>query len=270
MPIDTPIGRQGWRQGSVMRKDNHPKLDDHVRACLLENARVVIASHDCDVTNESYEKEPKVDLIIICPAERRQGRRAFGKNPRELELALQLAGKEVTHVAHGCNRPQNCRKLLENITPDPDAILLPQTVDQLRSWLAQRSNRSVFPDEFGKRISKIQSRIDSILDESGAELSVILMALTPAGEAGSEETYEVYLYAVMPSDLFANAASRSKAQSVVDSLKGLLRGCNGIKVIDASLKSEGQVTLDDLRHLKRFTSDYLSHKNASSAFHTQK
>lgn len=266
MPIDTPIGRNGWRQGSVLRQNDHAKLDEVVRSSLRLNASLVVVSHDCDVTSGSYEREPNVELLAIYPATEKKGGRTFGKNPREIEFQIRVDGRGAAFIAHAGDRHHVDRRILEKVTPDLQSHLTPESVNLLRSWLAQRYNRSAFPDVFGSRLRQIQGDIESILDEQGAEISVILVGIEPAGEAREDESYEVHLYAVMPVNLYRQAALRTKAQSVIDQLGALFRKCDGIQLTDAEVRSESDVTLNELRYLKRFTPDYLSHKKPSSTF----
>lgn len=265
MPIDTPVGRNGWRQGSILRRDDHSRIDKRLRSSLRTDARLVVVSHDCDVTSGDYNKEPLVEALVAYPVSDKKGGRKFGKNPRELEFPIRLNSSDTSYVAHASERFCIDRQLLEKITPDPQANLAVETVDNLRSWLAQRYSRSALPDEFGNRIEPIKNPMESLLDKKGSDVSAILVGIKPLGEARTDEPYEVNLYAVMPVDLYKQATLRTKAQALVDGLGKLFRGCAGIHLIDAELRAENDVTLDDMRYLRRFTNDYLSHNKPQDA-----
>lgn len=266
MPIDTPIGRNGWRQGSVLQQADHAKLDKDIRTSLRSDAIVVVISHDCDVTNESYKKEPTVELFVVYPTKEKKGSRTFGKNPREIEFQIRVDGRDINVIGHASDRYHIDRRILETITPDPQSGLPSESVSLLRSWLAQRYNRSAFPDIFLNRLDQVKDDIESILNKEGAEISAILIGIKPDGDAREDKSYEVNLYAVMPVDLYKQASLRTKAQLVIDQLGKLFRKCAGIQLDDAKVRSENEITLDDMRYLKRFTTDYLSSKKSSSVF----
>ncbi len=267
MPIDTPIGRNGWRQGSVLRQADHAKLDENIRSSLRLDASIVVVSHDCDVTNGSYEKEPTVELFVVYPRTEKKGGRTFGKSPREIDFQIRVDGCDTSFIGHASDRYHIDRRILETITPDPQSHLPSESVSLLRSWLAQRYNRSAFPDVFLNRLEQVKDNIESILNREGAEISAILIGIKPDDvDVREDESYEVNLYAVMPVNLYKQASLRTKAQLVIDQLGKLFRKCGGIQLVDAEVRSENEVTLDDMRYLKRFTTDYLSNKKSSSVF----
>lgn len=265
MPVETPVGRNGWRQGSILRQNDHAELDEGVRTSLRVDARLLIVSHDCDVTSDSYEKEPRVELLIAYPVSEIKGGRKFGKNPRELEFAIRMGGTSLEYIACVFDRFSVDRKLLEDITPDPQANLSADNIALLRSWLALRYSRSAFPDEFENRLRPIKRKIDDILDKKGHDISAIFVAIEPHGEASADEPYKVLIYAAMPVTLYSQANRRTNVQTVVNELGRLFGNCKGIELVDAELRSESDISLDDMRFLKRFTNEYLSHNKPQNA-----
>lgn len=51
---------------------------------------------------------------------------------------------------------------------------------------------------------------------------------------------------------FADLVKRVAAQAAFDKAVGLLDSCDGIEVVDSTLESEEDMTLDDLRHVRRW------------------
>ena len=62
----------------------------------------------------------------------------------------------------------------------------------------------------------------------------------------------------MTTDEFSDAERRERAQQALDAMEERLQSCTGIEIVEASLVSEADVSLDDLRQMERFDFDYLS------------
>ncbi|EAQ82794.1 hypothetical protein DSM3645_10352 [Blastopirellula marina DSM 3645] len=83
-------------------------------------------------------------------------------------------------------------------------------------------------------------------------------------ELEEDETYKIIVYAVMHDDEYASSSSRKAAQLLVDQVESRLSGCEGVTVEIACLKPEAEITLSDLRLLKRWDFDYLSLRDPDS------
>ncbi len=62
----------------------------------------------------------------------------------------------------------------------------------------------------------------------------------------------------MRAQVYADPPSRLRAQKAVDAVAVALRGCPDIQVDDAGIYSEEEITIDDLRLLKRWDWDWIS------------
>lgn len=74
------VRQQGWKQGSV--------AGDDLLGDIKPDSMALILSHDCDVTNPSFDKEPHVELVWLEPLNEPAGPMTLGKNSRELHLRL--------------------------------------------------------------------------------------------------------------------------------------------------------------------------------------
>ena len=250
--FDAEIIRQkGWRQGSI--------LEDiaHVAPNSSTDAIAILLSHDCDIVQSSLEKEPAVEILIAVPTAGLDGNYTRGKNARCYHFNLDGKSYEIKAV----DRVVVSRQLL--IDAEPSTSQLPaDEVNGIVHWFAQRYERPAFPDNFNKRLSrKTRQVIERILKESGHLISGIYIAC-PHEELPDLTPYEITLYVVMTvkdyGDIEKAGECEDMAQLILDAINEQSQGIRIINSEDMCI-SEKELSLHDLRTVKRFTSfDHLS------------
>jgi hypothetical protein len=246
------IGALGWRQASLIFAAGPLAQTFPGRPALGDRDLLVVVSHDCDVVNQDIDKEPYVELLVA--REHIGGPRGdltFGKNPRTLDVDVEGKTYEISiHERFSVDR----RALLGHV---PDGILDRQNILVLRRWVGQRYLRSAFPDRLNERIREGTQKIYDRLKKHGRDLSGLYL-LVSDDELPPEEPYRIVLIATMLAEDYAISAKRVDTMKLVDNIASLLDECEGVTCDDGELRSETDVSLDDLRSLKRWDADSLS------------
>ena len=195
------IRANGWRQGALVRVEDHRTLPQSIRDEMTARARVLVVSQDCDLVHESYESEPKIEVILATAIERKQdGNLTHGKNPRQLQVPFDDNNAEVWFQCNAADRYFIKRDLLETITPADELSLTKRGGDVLVRWLVNRYQRAAFPDEFNRRLAPIQKRCERQLRKLGGDLIGICLRLNTQHELPDSRTYQIILFGVMDQD----------------------------------------------------------------------
>jgi len=253
----TQVGRNGWRQGSVLAGESLDILGAEGVYPPSPECVALILSHDCDVVNASFDKEPQVELIWLSPREKPDGRMTLGKNSRclHLELATPSARGEWFE-ASARNRFILPRPLLQSIAPSP-GFSLPAAGKRLVSrWIAKRYDRSAFPTEFNRRLRGAK-KLSRTLESGGGWIEDLYVSVVD-DELPEAQPYDIVLRAVLRVEDFGTPERRAQADHCLQELVGMLDDLAGISVLDAAVVSEAEFTLDDLRRTKRWDFDWLS------------
>ncbi len=249
------VGRLGWRQGSVVPLQIGRYLHEAFapeRIEYTDRDRVIAVSHDCDLANAVEAVEPIAELMIVrfIPTEEFDGNFTYLKNPRRMQYWSQLGGARVLCDLTNHDRWEVPRKLLS--LGAPEGSLLPTHKPQiLGQWLSRRYWRTALPDEFNRRVQPALNAIATTLKRSGHDLTSIWLLLETV-ELDAATPYEVEVWATATDDKINVIRSRVDLQSVVDKVAADMDECDGIEVRDAQLRSEREVTLQDLDYLKRW------------------
>jgi len=99
--------------------------------------------------------------------------------------------------------------------------------------------------------------------ESEGHLLTAIYLLVEDLELDEGTAYRITLLGTMPDEKFQSPAERQKAQALLNSVETYLGECGGIEVKESSLQSEGKITLEQIKHLKRWDYDYLSLRDES-------
>src|SRR5271157_5709454 len=115
------VGRNGWRQGSLLPPELIQSLRTGARLPwhMSETDLLLVLSHDCDVTNGSFEHEPTVELLRLQGVTERDkdGRFFWGKNPRHYQIFDDSTGETLLYEAFVHDRLLIPRKLLAAYCP---------------------------------------------------------------------------------------------------------------------------------------------------------
>jgi hypothetical protein len=219
---------------------------------------LLVVSHDCDVACPKLDQEPTVEVLHGTLVEDLSGTLKHGKNPRVIHLPLQLDGAGRIVEGWARNRFFADRRYL-GLEP-PAGSLAQMERRQLRRWLAGRYVRAAFPDEFNERVRPAADKIHKQAAKKGADLTALFLYVRDE-ELESGTDYEIELIATMSTDSFNEPEARQVCQQLLNKIETELDKCAGIRVMESELRSEAEISLDDLALLKRWDWEYLSLRN---------
>lgn len=262
------IAQLDWRQGCIFSKNMVIQLqnDDEIIKSVSESEKKIIKganesdlfiviTHDCDLVNESFENEPEIEVVLARSVTTENASQFWGKNPRKFQFKLQPEQLLYGICVH--DRVFLPRNLLLNHSPDSERELEATLKKQICLWLSKRYFRAAFPDSFNNRIAeKSKRKISEKFKKNGKEVTAIYISGADE-EVKDDVRYEIIVKATMQDETFNNPVLRREAQSVIDLLECEL-GRSGIEVKESSVVSEAEVSIDDLRFLKRWDYDHLS------------
>jgi hypothetical protein len=161
-PDATEIKTKGWRQGSVL-PDAFTRVltEKDLLPAAEQPQKFLVASHDCDVTNRSFEAEPTVELLrahLLDPSEK-DGNYFWGRNPRYYQLERKVEGAPTIWHFSIQDRHWLPRQFLTDFDPDGAFALPRDDVRRLTLWLARRYRRPAFPDAFVDRAKDATAKL---------------------------------------------------------------------------------------------------------------
>lgn len=266
----TQVKEAGWRQGSVIP----PALAEILCARtslpweLSENQLLVVISQDCDVTNLDFRIEPEVELIraTLLPKSQKEGNYYWAKNARVYQFEEPSSKDDAVIWQFGIQERVNVpRSLLLNTEPDADNVISSENVKRLCLWIGRRYFRVAFPDAFNERTNSAVNdrKLKKSLKSNGDLLSGIYVFFNTEEELTDGEPYEIIMYGSMRVEDFDVPGKRTEAQQLLDKVEAALGECTDIDVKVSVLKSEADISLDDLRKLKRWDFDDLTFRGES-------
>jgi hypothetical protein len=253
----TEIRRRGWTQGSVLSAASAEEFRAAGDSLPEDFADFVVISHPCDVVAKDFEREPNVEMLARRVADTRDGNLSYGKNPR----CWQMETDGILYEAEIRNRFLIPRQRLA--TADPAGNVTESDLRTLRRWLSNRYARAAFPDAFNDRFRPASAAVAKVLKRLGTKISGIYL-LVDARELPEDEDYAVVLVATMLEDDFGDAEARRICSEAVTLVGASLDGCRGISLLESDMRSESQMSLSDLRELKRWDYDSLSLRDEGS------
>jgi hypothetical protein len=243
----------GWRQGSILSRNLLKAVLEKQELGELEADVGVVVSHDCDVTNSSWEAEPNVELLVGRMVKDPDKSLWWRKNPRR----LQIPHEGVFLEFRVRDRIVVEREYL--VGEEPAGRVDEQQLREIRGWITARYLRAAFPDEFNLRSrSAVQTlrRYFKKVDDCGL-LNAIYILIADE-ELGPDRAYQIMLIGTMHEADYQVPESRERARTVLLEIESELGGCAGIDLIDAELRSEADLSVADLRSLKRWDFDDLT------------
>jgi hypothetical protein len=254
----------GWRQGSLLPKSLVKQLCDDGLLPLKfqESLIVVVISHNCDVTNASFEIEPQVELLVGFEIENENPKYAWSKSPRRYFLNVHSDKTEKFFEFDIGHRAKIDRKLLLDNRPDTACSLTKDNTQELVTWIARRYLRSGFPDSFNMRIRGVAKNCRSKFKRDGAALSGVYLLVSDE-ELPESKTYSLHIAALIRLDDFEEEEVQEKAKSLLGEMKQQFENCNGISLDSCEIRSEDEFSLEDLRRWKRWDFDELSFRDGN-------
>lgn len=244
---------RGWRQGSLVPRDLALKLSAlvPVAGTLGPDDHMIVISHDCDITHDDIDKEPLAELIVVREITGRPaGDRVFMRSPRVLEFEAHVRDEQRLFRVSAFERCFFPRTRLVGM--EPAGQLQTQPPDLLVAWLTNRYIRRAFPDAFNERLRPKRREIKQPLKTSGEHLHSVYLVVDD-DELPPEVSYRLVIRGTMLEVDFAVPERRLAAQRALDGLVAALAACDGIEVVDDALVSEAEITLDEVRAMKRWS-----------------
>jgi len=218
----------------------------------------VVITHDCDVTNHSLDLEPFVEIVFgeLISQQEKDGNKEWGKNSRVLQIASPVGlYEETSFLEFNANtRVAVPRRFLAEFQP-ADSRLPAETVERFRSWFAKRYVRRGFADTFNERTRKAVSKLRKKFKKTGHLVSGVYLLVA---DDELEGDYEVIVWVAMRTADYDNSSKRKDANVLMGTIEAELDGCDGVTVLDSELRSEAEISLDDLRLMKRWDFDDLT------------
>ena len=260
---DTP-----WRQGHLLGSDAVEALGLR-HAFDPEQTLVIIASHDCDLSQHP-EVEPVVEVLLGRLLAVKDGNYAHAKSARKLHV--EFAGTSASWGEFEATAKVTLDKwLLNEFKPRTDATLSPEDQATFQMWLASRYRRSAFPDEFERRLTretKLHDKIAKAVKPHGDLISGIFFDVDGGVEVarvGPDDTYTLDITILHRSEPdfsaavnAANAAAKAIEKAFEDNLFAPTRTWRHIELRSCEPLSESVLTYQVFKQLKRWRLDHIS------------
>ncbi len=263
LPDPEAIRQRGWRQWSCVASADVPRVLAGVslRAAgtVGNGARLLVVTQSCDLVHESYENEPMVEVFLcedLGAEHLPDGNLTAGKNPRSLQVELQVKGEPHWIVLCSHGRTLLPRHRLANIAPDPTVVVSDQAVRILQRWIVNRTVRAAFPDAFNARTRKAQGRLEARLKKGGAALLGLYVNLTPWDEVAEGQSYKIDFVGLVSEGL--DWESRQDLERLLGEVAKAYAACDGIAGCDYRVLDEEEAPMGLLGTHRLFPLDFLS------------
>lgn len=254
------IRAAGWAQRSIISPSDLEVLREkgHLDVGTSDMCGIVL-SQSCDVLAGSYDDEPIVEIIVADPLVKSDWRYVRLRNPRILHLLLRVGDVDTYHELQAFRRRTLPRHLLETIAPDPTRQLADASGRQLITWIVERYVRPAFPDEFLRRLGKVDKRLETLFKKKSSDTTGVWVWLNTQDELEPGTPYIInYAIVTMKSTAFADRIRLQRAEQFAIDLGRILEDCDGITIEIPVVRSESRFSLDDLgvyRRLDKSTFD---------------
>ena len=247
-----------WQQGSILDGKDSVALGLIAESEIAEKV-VVVVSHDCDLV-ESAEIEPKCEVIVGKKRDQVDGTFSHAKHPRRLHLTFSGGTTSLILELNSIDKLTIDKAAVFSLAPITQIKLLAAELWTLRCWLAARSFRPSYPDEFDRRLKakpgEVHKRIANTVKTTGSDLIAVLFDIDsgqPAVEKAADEIYVLGIFLVY--DVSRDPAKAlATAKTAAQSIKGILRKYyfkdgkwHGIEFRDCLPISEDALTVYQLR-----------------------
>lgn len=242
-----------WEQGSILDLSQLPATD--VEPPFEAGTLPIVISQSCDVIHDSFDEEPKVDLLLARPIEVVEGNFTDGKNPRTFDFVRKVGLSDEAYRCFIREKMQSDRRILLGKLPidriDDDIILA------LKRWVGKRYTRAALPTKFNDRARPCIDTIKAILKRN-SEITGIYLSLSSDEELPDGSPYGLILTTTVLPKTKADENAFDRVIRATSKISEALNACNGLEIMEATPKSEEYVTLYDLRDMDLWDYDYLS------------
>ena len=256
------IRQKAWRQGSVVTAGANLTMFLGPKAVELEKevTHWVLLSHDCDIHHHDFANEPNVEVIGSKIVTTPDGKLSHGKNPRRLQIRVHEQWVEF----HAGSRMFIERRHLVDLTPDRTLTFSVENVQFLSTWIARRYVRTAFPDSFNDRIQVQGKNINKLISKEGGAICTLYVLLSDDAELPDGKAYRIDVVAAMRDEDHNHPEKRVAVENTLEKLCGLLNACGGIKTDKSEVRAERDISLSDVRFLRRLEFDYMSRSESDA------
>lgn len=258
-----------WRQGHLLGNDAIEALGLH-HAVAPDQTLVVVASHDCDLA-QAPDGEPIVEVVVGRLVTDKDGNCTHAKNARKLQV--EFAGAVLFWAEFEATAKLSIEKhILNDYVPRPEAHLSPENHAIFQMWLASRYRRSVFSDEFERRLTskefKLHEKIAKAVKPHGELIAGVFFDVDEGAEVardGPDDTYTLditILHAADPDFEAAEKAAVAAAKAIEKAFKDKLfdptKIWQHIELRSCDPVSESVLTYQQFKQLKRWRLEHIS------------
>lgn len=254
------IRRRGWRQGSALTNGADRSVGGDGMGLDKSYTHWILLSHDCDIVHRDFENEPNVEVIGGKLVPTPDGNLFHGKNPRRLQIEINKQWVEF----HASTRRFIGRNHLANLDPDNNVDLGTSDARSLASWAARRYVRTALPDSFNRRLQSHEKDIKKLLSREGRDICTVYILLIDDAELPEEKEYKIILVAAMLDRDFDMPARRTAVEKTMETIVSLISKCDNITVDKLYTYAERDISLTDIRSLRRLEFDYLSYSDGNA------
>ena len=192
--------------------------------------------------------------------EQHDGGLLHGKNPRRLQFTATFEGRNQLYMVNIIEKIRLDRQILLQGLPDSRVQIDVATIDLLARWAAKRYTRPAFLDEFNERCRPAAKRVSTRLKAKGHLITGLFLQLDSYEELPPEQDYRVILRATALPETCDDPEQERVMLSLLADIEKALNDCAGIVVTEIALDSERDLSLYELRFVKRWDYDFLSYR----------
>ena len=261
------IRKAGWRQGSFVAPGS---ISGSVALCSKieppEDSWFVVVAQDCDLVHQDFAAEPAVELLLCQPAPEDQPAWRFGRDPRRLQFeAIRDEAPPLILNASAGDRAFVERTTLAGLAPEPTITASSATVRLIAAWLSNRYIRPAFPDSFNNCLKPAERKIAAVLKRHTRFIQRIFLRVAPDDELPDDQPYSIDLWLVMTHDDWLDGDKKAGAANALTRLESLFGALPGIELAGSELRPESEITLDDVREMKAWSFDYITHRDEAAS-----
>jgi hypothetical protein len=255
------IARLGWRQGAVLGESLAATAAEHAPARIapVESDWLIVTSHDCDIVNESLEKEPMIEILRAAPIPQKapDKQQAGGRNPRKLHLVVESSGREVVLACTVHERWPIPRELL--VDGVPRAYLSAKARRLTAEWLAKRYIRAAFPTAFDLRWRSKMKEWLSLLERHSEWIQGVYLRLNTLEELDPARLYRCHVIVAVPREMKGERGWPTARDAVDRAVAAFwTQFAPAIAFDGVDVLGTDEVTLADLGPYQRFDADWVS------------
>jgi len=244
-----------WRQGHLLTENavkslglSHPESP--------EDTLVVVATHDCDLT-QPPAKEPDIEIIVGRRIACLNGNNTHAKSSRTLHIQFHAATPVLVEFVITAKR-SIAKNALLGFMPEVGITLPTSGLVIFQQWLASRYRRSAFPDEFERRLvheTKLAEQISKAVKPHGELITAIFFDVDEGQEEVHRGIDDVYLLDIIllhttePDFNIGESAANKAKEAIVNAFKA--------KLFD---QQSGKWKIIELRSVDVYSEEALSYR----------